>query len=179
MGVIIILVGLGLVDLKHGFGVVVESGKAVTLAAVDESWSRGELQRCRAALGINGAAMLAWSPVLFFRHKNIIGKVEGRQVADTKTKFDIMIWRITGLWVAFTGLSCLFVTDVPSGFWSSSWGFSPEALQVVWSPLACLVVATHAMETAVKYEALGSGVWKGAAGNIVLGALSLAALLLP
>jgi hypothetical protein len=69
-----------------------------------------------------------------------------------------MIWRITGLWVAFTGLACLFVTDVPSGFWSSRWGFSPGALEVAWPPLACLIAATHALETVVKYEALGMGV---------------------
>jgi len=131
----------------------------------------------RLALGINGALMLAWSPVLFFSHKSIIGTVEGRKVAANKTKFDVMIWRITGLWVAFTGLTCLFVTDIPSAFWSSRYGFSADSLQVLWSPLACLVAATHAVETVVKFEALGPGVLKGASGNIFLGTIAAGALL--
>ena len=69
----------------------------------------------RYALGFNGVAMVAWSPVLFFYHHMIITSMEGRKVATTKTNFDIMIWRITSLWVAFTGLTCLFLIDMPSG----------------------------------------------------------------
>jgi hypothetical protein len=134
----------------------------------------------RIALAINGLLMFAWSPVLFFSHSSLWVLGEGRTVASKKTKFDAMIWRITGLWVAFVGLSCLFVTDVPSGFWSSRWGFSPEALQVVWSPLAVLLAATHAVETLVKYEAMGAKkVMKGASINVLLGALCVAALCIP
>jgi len=131
----------------------------------------------RPAIVVNGAFMLAWSPFLFFRHLNIISKVEGRKVAAKKTKFDVMIWRITGLWVAFVGLTCLFVTDVPNGFWSSRWGFSsPEALEVVWSPLAYLLLTTHTIETWVKYDA---GALSDAKANIFLAGISLVALLLP
>ena len=69
----------------------------------------------RYALGFNGVAMVAWSPVLFLYHHMIITSMEGRKVAATKTKFDVMIWRITSLWVAFTGFTCLFLIDMPSG----------------------------------------------------------------
>jgi len=136
----------------------------------------------RIALASNGVLMFAWSFVLFFKHYALWAKGEGRKVADSKTKFDVMIWRIVGLWVAFVGLTCMFVTDVPGGFWSSRWGFSPEHLQVLWSPLASLVAVTHAVETWVKYQALGpKGVsaWlKGASGNIFLGTLCLLAVIL-
>jgi len=130
----------------------------------------------RLALGTNGALMFVWSFFLFFRHRRIIALGEGRKAAAGKTEFDDMIWRIVGLWVAFVGLSCLFVTDLPGGFWSSWWGFAPNALEVVWRPMAWLLVAMHAIETAVKYKAMG--VFYGAYGNILLGGLPLAALLL-
>ena len=121
--------------------------------------------------------MVAYSPVLFFMHRRLIGNIEGREAVAKKTKFDVMIWRITGLWVGFTGFTCLFVTDLPSGFWSRRCGFSRDALKVTWAPLACLLAATHAIETWVKYQALGSRVLKGSTGNIVLGGLALAALI--
>merc|ERR1719263_1726305 len=113
------------------------------------------LSLLRIALGANGAAMFAWSFVLFFNHSTLWAKGEGRRAAKAKTKFDTMIWRIVGLWVCFVGLTCLFVADVPGGWWSGRWGFAPESLQVLWSPLAGLVATTHAIETWVKYEALG------------------------
>ncbi|OLQ11988.1 hypothetical protein AK812_SmicGene4134 [Symbiodinium microadriaticum] len=109
----------------------------------------------RIALGVNGVMMFAFGFVLFFNHRDMWVKVEGRKVAGMKTKFDTMIWRIVGLWVGFVGLSCLFVADVPGGWWSGTWGFEPASLQVLWSPLAGLVATTHAIETWVKYEALG------------------------
>jgi|EP00979_Chaetoceros_neogracilis_P011792 hypothetical protein len=131
----------------------------------------------RPAIAINGIMMLLWSPFLFFRHLHIISKIEGRTAAARKTKFDVMIWRITGLWVAFVGVTCLFVTDVPTGFWSSRVrDFSPEALHVTWSPIAFLIVITHTIETWCKYDA---GCLSGAKGNMMLGGLSLVALLLP
>ena len=60
-------------------------------------------------------------------------KLAAQKVSKTGdgARFDAMIYRITGLWVAFIGLACLFVTDLPAGFWSSRWGFAPEALQVI------------------------------------------------
>ena len=134
----------------------------------------------RIALATNGVAMFMWSFILFFKHYALWAKGEGRKAADCKTKFDVMIWRIVGLWVAFVGLACLFVTDVPSGFWSTRWGFSPGDLHVIWSPLACLVAITHAIETWVKYEALGtvSRCLRGASGNIFLGGFCLLAVIL-
>ena len=65
----------------------------------------------RIALATNGVAMFMWSFILFFKHYALWAKGEGRKAADRKTKFDVMIWRIVGLWVAFVGLACLFVTE--------------------------------------------------------------------
>ncbi|CAE7027374.1 unnamed protein product [Symbiodinium sp. CCMP2592] len=131
----------------------------------------------RIVLGVNGVMMFAFGFVLFFNHRDMWVKVEGRKVAGMKTKFDTMIWRIVGLWVGFVGISCLFVADVPGGWWSGAWGFEPASLQVLWSPLAGLVAITHAIETWVKYEALGPReVWSGASGNMVMFALCLLAL---
>merc|ERR1712153_172095 len=67
----------------------------------------------RIALASNGVLMFAWSFVLFFKHYALWAKGEGRKVADSKTKFDVMIWRIVGLWVAFVGLTCMVATGLP------------------------------------------------------------------
>ena len=133
----------------------------------------------RLALAVNGAAMLAWSPFLFFKHRSIISAAEGRKAAAKKTPFDDMIWQITGLWVAFTGLTCLFVTDVPSVVWSTYWDdeISPETLTILYHPLAFLISTIHIIETFVKWNALGKkGVLQGASGNIVLAGLLLVAI---
>ena len=51
---------------------------------------------------------------------------------------------------------------------------------MIWSPLACLVAITHAIETWVKYEALGtvSRCLRGASGNIFLGGFCMLAVIL-
>jgi len=129
----------------------------------------------RLAIVINGAFMLPLGPYLFFRHLGVISGVEGSEVAAKKTNFDVMIWRLTGLWVTFVGLMSFVVTDVPNGFWSIRWGFSPKALEVVWSPLVYLLLITHTIETWVKHDA---GVLSMATVNIFLAGISLVALLL-
>ena len=135
-------------------------------------------------LVLNGVLMTMLSLFLFFGNSNMIATIEGKDVAARKTPADIMIWRIVGLWVACTGLMCLFVTDFPTGFWSSRWAFDAALLKVLWRPLACLLVVTHAIEIGVKWVALNRGpngifMWlRGAAGNMVLAIMLLVGLLL-
>jgi len=93
--------------------------------------------------------MFVWSFFLVFRHRGIISAVEGRKIAGTKTVFDDMIWRITGLWVFF----------------------------VVWRPMAWILVMIQAAETGVKYNTMGLGNVSGSIGSILLLTLPLAALL--
>jgi hypothetical protein len=131
------------------------------------------------ALAFNGIAMVSWGLNLFFRYDRVIAKIEGKKTAATKTKADVMIWRICGLWVIFAGGSCLFVTDYAYFFALTDAVTATAGLDVIRRPLAWLSVAIHAVEVGVKYEALGpSGVWKGASGNIVLALVMLVGLCL-
>ncbi|CAJ1396195.1 unnamed protein product [Effrenium voratum] len=132
----------------------------------------------RAALAFNGALMLLWSPVLFFNMEMMWKAMEGRKAAQAKTAFDVMIWRICALWVACTGLVCLFASDVPSGFWTARWGVEPALLEAVRRPLGWLCVCMHGIEVCVKYAAVGAKVTQAASGNVVLAGCILVALLL-
>merc|ERR1712218_8571 len=129
--------------------------------------------------GINGVVMFAFGFVLFFNHRSLIAGSEGRHAADSKTVFDVMIWRIVGLWVSMVGLTCLLAADLPGGLWSSLWGFGPNALQAMWPPLCFMLFFFHTVETGIKRAAVGSRFWSAASGNIVLGLIALAALLVP
>ena len=125
-----------------------------------------------------------FSLFLFFGNSSIIATIEGKAVAAQKTPADIMIWRIVGLWLACIGLICLFVTDFPTGFWSSRWAFDNMLIKVVWRPLACLLIMTHTIEIGVKWIALNRGsngivMWlRGASGNILLAVMPFVGLLL-
>lgn len=125
------------------------------------------------ALALNGTVMALFGPTLFFGNGNMVAKLEGKMAAAKKTKVDVMIWRLCGLWVTFAGGACLLATDI---------FFQGEEIKIRdWQwPLACLAVAIHMTEVVVKYQALGNSYAKFvrvASGNVAL-ALVLAAGLL-
>ena len=136
-------------------------------------------------LVLNGVLMTVWSFVLFFGSSSMVAAIEGKEAAAHKTPADIMIWRIVGLWVACIGLICLFVTDFPTGFWSSRWAFDKVLMEMAWRPLAGLLVITHTIEVGVKWIALNRGPngisnWlRGALGNILLAFIPCIGLFLP
>ena len=136
-------------------------------------------------LVLNGVLMTVLSFFLFFSNSRIIATIEGKEVAAQKTLADTMAWRILGLWVACIGLICLFVTDFPTGFWSSGWAFDKAQIHMAWRPLAYLLVITHTIEIGVKWIALNQGpkgiyLWlRGALGNILLALVLCIGLVLP
>lgn len=126
------------------------------------------------ALTLNGSAMIFWGVFLFARYDIVVAKIEGKKMAATKSKADIMIWRICGLWVMFSGFACLFVTDYYY-FWFAAAVTTGHDDTMYYEncqlPLALLAVTMHTIEVGVKYQALGPSlatVWDGTRGNIVL-----------
>ena len=56
----------------------------------------------RIALLVNGLAMLSWAPRVM-EGRGVIRWAEGPRAVEKKTPFDLMIWRICGIWVACVG----------------------------------------------------------------------------
>lgn len=138
------------------------------------------------ALAFHGLAMIAWGFFLLVRHGIVVAQIEGKKAAATKTKTDVMIWRICGLWVMMSGFACLLMTD----YWYNLLVAGSETGQdarhdpsesIIWQqrPLAWLLVTMHTIEVGVKYQALGPSlarVWNGTRGNIVLATVLLLGL---
>ena len=68
---------------------------------------------------------------------------------------------------------CLLVANAPAALWGLD-----EPISAAARPLAALLAATHAVETYVKSLAVGPRVLKAASGNILLGGMAFAALML-
>jgi hypothetical protein len=135
------------------------------------------------ALAFHGGAMVVWGFFLFARHDIVVAKIEGKKAAATKTRADVMIWRICGLWVMLSGFACLLTTEYCYTLLvvESQDDARHDPSASIWQqrPLAWLLVTMHTMEVGVKYQALGPSlvrVWDGTRGNIVLATVLLLGL---
>lgn len=114
--------------------------------------------------------MVLFGQVLFFGNAKMMARIDGKKAAATKTKADVMIWRLCGLWVTFAGGACLLATDYVHATIGKSSTTVVNYIDWQW-PLACLAVAIHTTEIGVKYHALGHSFkqfFDGAKGNMAM-----------
>ena len=124
----------------------------------------------RYALLLNGFLMFIWAPRVM-EGKGVIRWAEGPRAVEKKTPFDLMIWRICGIWVACVGATCLQV-----GYMMGS-EKAPFFTKLAHA-LAMQIAIVHFVETFIKYKAVGRRVGLAAFGNITLGSFLLIALLI-
>ena len=124
----------------------------------------------RYALLLNGVLMLTWAPRVI-EGKGVIRWAEGPRAVEKKTPFDLMIWRICGIWVACVGATCLQVGYIMG---SEKTPFFTKLAHA----LAMQIAIVHFVETFIKYKAVGRRVGLAASGNITLGSFLVIALLI-
>ena len=124
----------------------------------------------RYALLMNGLLMLIWAPRVI-EGRGVIRWAEGPRAVEKKTPFDLMIWRICGIWVACVGATCLQVGYIMG---SEKTPFFTKLAHA----LAMQIAIVHFVETFIKYKAVGRRVGLAALGNITLGSFLLIALLI-
>ena len=124
----------------------------------------------RYALLMNGLLMLIWAPRVI-EGRGVIRWAEGPRAVEKKTPFDLMIWRICGIWVACVGATCLQVGYIMGS--EKNPFFTKLA-----NALAMQIAIVHFVETFIKYKAVGRRVGLAALGNITLGSFLLIALLI-
>ena len=108
------------------------------------------------SLALNGIICGPFSGVLIFKPHLVLGKK-----VDEMQERDVMIYRITGLWLLASAISSLYVA------------FGGKRMEPLRRPLVMLQCFAHIAETLVKHKA---GAIKLAGGNILLGSVLSAAL---